>query len=116
MSDGTLFDYAESRAARDAGIRRAADHAEESSRGWNDRAYEMLRRYARHNSRFISENCTSWAADRGFVTVSPRAWGHVFRRAAKDGIIVRIGSGTSLRRHCSPTPLWSSAIYKDCAS
>jgi hypothetical protein len=40
----------------------------------------------------------------------------IFRRAAKDGIIVRIGYGTSLRRHLSATPLWSSAIYKDCAA
>lgn len=109
-----LFGWAEH--ARDTGVRQAAEHAEQDVAGWGDAAYDMLKRYARHNSRFISENCTAWAAEQGFVTLVPKAWGQVFRRAAKDGLIVRIGSGTSLRRHCSPTPLWSSAIYKDCAA
>lgn len=111
-----LFGWDQARQARDIGMQQAAQHAEDDAPGWADAAYEMLKRYARHNPQFISENVTSWASDRGFVTPQPKAWGQIFRRAAKDGIIVRIGSGTSMRRHMSPTPLWSSAIYKDCAA
>jgi hypothetical protein len=111
-----LFELAESKAQRDAGMKLAADHAEEVSPGWSEAAYQWLRRYANLHSRFISEHCTSWAAEQGFSSpADPRAWGAVFKRASKEGIIVRVGYGTSLRRHCSPTPLWHSEIYKAAA-
>jgi hypothetical protein len=104
-----LFAFAE--AQRDIGMLRAARHAEEVHLHWNDVAYEWIRKYAKLHKRFISEQCTAWAAEQGFSSpTDPRAWGAPFKRAAKDGIIVRVGYGTSLRRHLSPTPLWESAI------
>ncbi len=105
-----LFELADSRAARDVGMKLAADHAEDLQPCWGDEAYRWLRRYAeRHRDRFISEQCTAWVAEQGFVTTVPKAWGRVFQRAAKDGVIVRVGWGTSQRRHLSPTILWESA-------
>ena len=103
-----LLEWAETE--RDIGMARAARHAEDVKPCWNDEAYEWIRRFAKIKRRFISEECTAWAAEHGFRSpTDPRAWGAPFRRAAVDGIIVRVGYGTSLRRHCSPTPMWESA-------
>lgn len=104
-----LFQHAE--AQRDAGIQQSVDHANEAVSGWSDEAYRWLHRYAKNNKRFISEHATAWAAEQGFRSpTDPRAWGQVFRRGAKEGIIVRVGHATSLRRHKSPTVLWESSI------
>lgn len=107
-----LFEYAA--AQRDIGMMRAARHAEAVHLHWNDMAYAWIKKYAEaHKGRFISEQCTAWIAEQGFTSpTDPRAWGAQFKRAAKDGIIVRVGYGTSLRRHLSPTPLWESAICR----
>jgi len=107
------FDDYEATVARDVGMKQAVDHANEAVSGWSDEAYRWLHRYAKTHKQFISEHATAWAAEQGFVsdTISKkRAWGQVFRRGAKEGIIVRVGHGTSLRRHRSPCPLWESAI------
>jgi hypothetical protein len=104
-----LFTFAE--LERDRGMVTAALHAEDDRPHWNDEAYAWIRKYAKLNKRFISEQCTAWAAEQGFTSpADARAWGHSFKRAARDGIIVRVGYGISLRRHLSPTPLWESAI------
>lgn len=111
--DFDLFTHAEARQEREAGMQIAADNADAHCIGWTDEAYQWIRRYAQQNHRFISEHCTAWAAEQGFRSpTDPRAWGHPFRRAAKDGIVVRVGYATSLRRHLSPTILWESAIFK----
>lgn len=111
MSSTPLLDWEPAIAARDEGMRRAVDHADEVHVHWSDQAYELIKRYAKENRRFISEQCTAWAAEQGFKSpTDARAWGAPFKRAAKDGIIVRVGYGTSLRRHLSPTPLWESAL------
>src|SRR5947209_7702819 len=66
---------------------------------------------AQAHRKFISAECTQAAAAAGVtVPTDPRAWGAPFRRAARDGIIRRIGYGPSLRRHLAPTPLWESAL------
>jgi len=112
MAEQLSIDFDKAAAeARDTGMKQALDHAEEVRSNWGDEAYEWIRRYAKVNKRFISEHCTAWAAEQGFKSpTDPRAWGMVFRRASKDGIIVRVGYATSLKRHCSPTPLWESAL------
>lgn len=105
------FDDYEATRAREVGIKQAVDHANEAKYGWSDEAYGWLRRYAKLHKQFISEHATMWAAEQGFRSpTDPRAWGQVFRRGAKEGIIVRIGHATSLRRHKSPTVLWESAV------
>lgn len=103
------FDTA--RAERDAGIQRAAQHAEEASPRWGDLALDRIRAYATNHAEFISEECTDWAAAQGFTSpADPRAWGAPFQKAAKLGIIRKVGYGISQRRHLSPTPLWQSLV------
>lgn len=104
-----LFTYA--RRERDIGMTRAGDAAERNECGWSDRAYQWICRYARENQQFISEDCTSAAAAVGLVSpADSRAWGGPFKKASRNGIIVRTGFGVSKRRHLSPTPLWQSQV------
>lgn len=100
------------RIERDVGIQRAIDHAETIEPDWGERAYQWIRGYAMHCRQFISEECTALAAKSGIESpADPRAWGHPFKRAAREGVIQKVGYGISNNRHRSPTPLWRSLIY-----
>jgi len=98
--------YAEGISARDAGIAQAADHAASVDISWADRAYEHLTTYAEAHNSFISHDVTD-----GLVSpTSQKAWGAVFVRAVRAGVIEKVGFGISGRRNMSPTPLWHSRI------
>ena len=93
------------REARDAGIKRAAEHAEDVSPNWGDRAFEVLRMYAWANresgTTFTSEDVRNSILGVGLPEPSHlRAWGSVFKRAAKEGIIVKAGVAESRAVHC----------------
>jgi hypothetical protein len=54
------------------------------------------------------------AASKEWGMVQPptdRAWGPVYRRALKMGVIERDGTGVSLRRHASICPRWKSRVF-----
>lgn len=105
------FDLDAARAARDAGMAQAAQHAEDLQPKWGDLALARIRAYAAMHAEFISEDCTDWAASQGFTSpADPRAWGAPFQKAARLGIIRKVGYGVSQRRHLSPTPLWRSLV------
>jgi hypothetical protein len=109
-------DAATARAERDAGIANAAAGAEHDAPGWGDLALEWIRSYALTHASFISEECTAASVEWGLVQpANPKSWGLPFRMAARDGIIKRDGFGVSNRRHCSPTPLWRSQLFKAAA-
>lgn len=99
------MDFDQARAQRDAGIRMAADHAEEVSPGWSDRAFDMLRCFADSKrlaggETFTSEDLRTYAASLGLPAPAHlRAWGGVFQRAAKAGIIVKAGVSTARAPH-----------------
>lgn len=100
-------------AARDAGIARAVGHADRVNGNWSERAFGALRRLATTNEFFTAEVIRRLA-----VEIEPppdaRAWGGVFQRAARAGLVVHHGWGTMLARdcHCSPTRVWRSALYR----
>lgn len=105
------FDFTAARAARDAGMQQATQHAEDLQPKWGELAIERIRTYAATHPEFISEECTDWAASQGFTSpTDPRAWGAPFLKAARLGIIRKVGYGISQRRHLSPTPLWRSLV------
>lgn len=93
------------RAARDAGIQQAAQHADEVNPDWGHLAYETLRLFAagRRGSgqAFTSEDVRGSIAAAG-VPAPPhlRAWGAVFQRAARAGLIVKVGIVESRATHC----------------
>lgn len=95
----------DARAARDAGIQQAAEHAEEIHPDWNELADEALRVFAASKrasgEAFTSEDVRSSIAA-AFVPQPPhlRAWGSVFKRAAKAGLIAKVGIVESRAAHC----------------
>ncbi len=108
----SIHNLQQARDARDAGMSRAIQHAERIDDEWPDIAMGFLIRYARTHDLFISEEATAEAERLGYGSpADDRAWGGVFKRAARDGIIARAGFGISKRRHLSPTPLWRSMVF-----
>lgn len=111
------IDFAAARAARDAGMTQALQHAERVDDEWPELAYGFLFRYARTHEQFISEEATAEAARLGLGSpADPRAWGAIFKRAASTAngampFIQKVGYGISQRRHLSPTPLWRSLVF-----
>ena len=99
------MDNTDARAARDAGIRQAAEHAEEVNPDWNELADEALRVFAASKrasgEAFTSEDVRKSIAA-AFVPQPPhlRAWGSVFKRAAHAGLIVKAGVTNSAAAHC----------------
>ncbi len=110
MSAQLAIDFA--RIERDSAMQRVGDKAERLHEGWSDEAAAFLRWFAERNEWFISEDVS--AASRAAGIRQPhtdRAWGHIYRRAVRDGLIVQDGCGRSTRRHLSICPRWRSSIY-----
>lgn len=86
------------KAAADAGIKRAEDHAERTEPGWVDRAAEAVRDYATRHS-YRSDEPSEFTIERvrefmGSSIPPPpdgRAWGSVTRRALVLGYIEPTG-------------------------
>jgi hypothetical protein len=95
---------------RDAGIATAEEHAEAVEPGWKDKAWAALQSFILHHQEpFMAEDVRA-AADVP-PPPDPRAWGGVFQRAARAGLIIKAGFGESRNRqaHCRPTALWRRA-------
>lgn len=108
------LDYTAARAARDNGMRRALEHAEREHDGWKHEAYEALVAYARTHREFTSEQ---FRADTGMQSpTTPKAFGAVFQRAARAGVITKRGFAIAKERHLSPCPLWESQIFAGAAA
>lgn len=71
------------------GMERAADHAERDLPGWGERAYYYLRLYvASHTEPFVAPELRAWAHRQGLEQPpSAYAWGSVFHRARRAGLI-----------------------------
>lgn len=107
------FDWEAARAARDEGIARAAQHADDVTPKWSDRAFGMLSDYVKASDEaFTSEDVRVYAAGRELPEPPHlRAWGGVFQRAARQGLIVKDGHTTAraVHVHCSIVALWRAA-------
>jgi hypothetical protein len=96
---------------RDAGMAKSASHAESIDPGWLETAYTLLNAYCiQHRGQtFTSEDWREWAEARGFPIPVPKALGSVFSKAAKRGLIRRVGFAIARERHGSPCPQWLAA-------
>lgn len=112
------IDFAAARAARDAGMQQAIDHADRQMAGWSEHAYQFLVEFARYTPSFISEDVSDASKAVSSFPQPPtdRAWGSVYRRACHDGVIAQDGSGRSRRRHASICPRWRSLIFRGTAA
>jgi hypothetical protein len=93
---------------RDGGIQRAVDHANYTNDGWSDAAYSFFLSYITRHQSFMTEEVR--AASYGIVPEPPslRAWGAVIVRAAREGLIRRIGyqQVKNANAHMTPAALW----------
>jgi hypothetical protein len=102
-----------SRALRDDGMQRAADHAEAVIPEWKELAYTRLLEFlGYHMGEFFSEDVRAFATGRGLPRPPDnRAWGHVMMRAARAGIIrkLRWDTAKDQKVHCNPVSVWIRA-------
>ena len=94
---------------RDAGAAAAEGAANRAHVGWTDQAYELLRQYAAGSLVFTPEDVRKFAAKRGLPPPpDSRAWGGVFMRARRAGIIRHGGYRASENpsRHGGPVSQW----------
>lgn len=106
MTQQLVIDFTTARAKRDAGMQRAADHAERVTDGWQDAALAHLRSFAATHDRFLIEDVV--VASKGIVPTAPdsRAWGAVVLRAARERIIEKCGYAPARTSNCSIKPIW----------
>lgn len=100
------------RTARDAGMERAKDAAERRQPTWGDVAYGLIERHARKHKLFTAEDFTDAAADFGLETKDGRAFGSIFHKAVRNGIIKR-SNVTYQRRygHAAVGVAWESLVF-----
>lgn len=102
---------AESR--RDVGIETAEEKANRDKVGWSEDAMHGLELYclAHDDKEFLAEEVRDWTAEMSLVgePENGRAWGGVFQRAARQGMIVRVGYAPSKSSNLSPKCLWRAA-------
>jgi hypothetical protein len=105
MVEHTLWD---GRELRDRGIDKAVKHAELKDPHWKEKAYRFLVQYIDSHGEFMAEDVRM--ASSGVVPVPPskRAWGGVIVRAARKGLIERVGfrSVKNAKAHCTPAAVW----------
>jgi hypothetical protein len=108
-----LVELIEASKKRDEAIASVACHADENHPGWTGEALGYLKLYAEFHQEFISEECSAASHKAGLVKAhDPRAWGQVFRAAAKAGVIRKDGYAISNNRNRSPTVKWRSLVYR----
>lgn len=102
MTDPTLLDL--------MGVAEAPPPAPpEEADGWQDHAYHALRLFAKTTEYFKAEDLRKHARERGLQEPpDPRAWGAVFLRAERDGLIAQVGYAKSKSRiaHGRPALVW----------
>ncbi|MCA0397301.1 MAG: hypothetical protein LCH51_07840 [Bacteroidetes bacterium] len=106
----TILDFQLAKAATEAGIKKAVDHAEATNRGWNNKAFGYLLQYVRtHSEKFLMEEFRQWAEAQGLPSPPHlRAYGGIALRAAKCGFIRKIGTQkvSNVKAHCANASVW----------
>lgn len=105
------IDFNAARQRANVGMQRAADAADRLHSDWSESAFLFLKDYARTHQTFIGEDVSDAHISAGLPQPRDlRAWGGLYQRAQKAGIIVHAGFGKS-RRRCSETKRYASQIY-----
>jgi hypothetical protein len=93
---------------RDNGIYQSMENADSKGNKWTYYAYQFLLYYIKSNKEFMAEDVR--IASNGIVDNPPsqRAWGGIFVRAVKAGLIKRKGfmNVKNAKAHCTPATLW----------
>jgi hypothetical protein len=96
-------------AERDRGQSQALSHAERVEPEWGDTAYRWLSHYVAGEKglQFTSFLFISWCELNDFpMPPTPKAFGAIFTKAARNGLIRKVGYRPHPLRHASPSALW----------
>jgi hypothetical protein len=94
---------------RDEGMKKAETSANEKTENWSERAMLLLRKFTQSNKSFMAEDIRLFAIENGLPKPpSERAWGAVIKRAAKSGIIKKVGhqAVSNPRAHKAFASVW----------
>jgi hypothetical protein len=103
------IDYTAADRGKAEGMGQALGHAESVEPGWGDLAYEWLAHYVAGEKgvQFTSFLFISWCQLNDFdMPPTQKAFGSIFTKAAKNGLIRKVGYRPHPLRHASPTVLW----------
>lgn len=114
-ASGSQFsiDFAAERARREEGMAAALDHANQKVEEWGDRAMCFLTTYAKANEFLFAETVTTAAkAWRFEAPPTDRAWGGVYQRAVRAGVIERTDK-TMRRANGSLAMVYRSLVFRN---
>jgi hypothetical protein len=94
----------------DEAIKRVADNTEKRVPGWVDLAVAKLGEYARTAGNFTIDTARASIATTIPTPHDLRAWGHVTRRARRQGLIVQVGMEQAASSHGSLKPLYRGGV------
>lgn len=100
----------------DAGMNRAAEHADAANPKWTDRAFQMVLDFAKTRHEFMGEEVRQWAHRQGLpLPPDGRAWGFVIVRAIRAEVIECAGYRNTRipPAHATPRAIWRSNIYRE---
>ncbi len=106
-----LFSRSEGTVLRDRGMAIANAAQERDAPGWSNRAYAAIVRVARAQPTVHIDDVRLVFAEK--APGHPRAWGAVWTRAIKAGVIETTGTvrkTTDRRKHCHPCPVYRSLV------
>jgi len=112
------IDFSAAQNARDSAIKIAIDHADRVVPNWSEQAFHFLAAYLPKVETLTSEDVRDACINIVPAPPSLRAWGGVFMRAAKAGLITRHGYATARdpKVHCNVVTLWKSNKFNGARS
>lgn len=104
----------QTRARREAqaGIDMAVVAANRHHEGWSETAYAFIELYCIENkgTQFTGHDVVEASRAKGVIQPgTAKAWGGPLQRAAREGLIVKVGYAQDDNRHGAPVPLWRVA-------
>jgi hypothetical protein len=97
--------------ARDKGIHQAITHADGVCDRWSDKVYALFYVYLMdHPEPFQMEDFREWGSEVIEEPPSKRAFGHIVLRAAREGLITRVGYAPvkNVTAHRAFASVWKS--------
>ena len=90
------------------GIKKALDNANNTHDKWSDKAYDFLLKYIKYQNQFMTEDVRVASEKAIPKPPSNRAWGSVILKAAKSGLINRVGFANvkNAKAHKTPASVW----------
>lgn len=98
----------------EVGIDRVGRKADWLQDGWRASAYDWLRRWllVKNGKLFLTEDFVQFAESQGLAKPHDgRAYGAVIQRAARYGLIRKMGYAPANSSNCSPKCLWQGVSH-----